>query len=434
MAVVFRRARRALPAAILWSLAGHLVLFGWARWKAPVPTPSAPETVARQVEFTAEIGVPSRPVGTLAQGALLPPQEPGPRAATIPGPADAWNPEMASPWPSADVDTPDARAAARGGGATGGTPSWTGRNDGDEELHAQAWNDPDTYRLERHANSTRRRSPESIAREVAPDIDNAHRDRRRAALDGQRAPMPQPDPGDPNVSADRPHADAETLTDAPRPGSPAPPADTRPSEAAQDGAIVTHAGRPDLKEGAEATEATVRGERADNADAAQASNETHPIPLELTRPSAGGHGGVGVAGPSPGAGNSARSPRTGSGQGGSPADLPERPGGKAATVARAQEAFFRKLKKRVHEKLVYPPDLAAALEQGEVVVAFTLRSDGSIADVRISRPSGYEEFDAAALRAVRQAAPFGPVPESVRGGRDTLRTSVPITFANPLIR
>jgi protein TonB len=143
---------------------------------------------------------------------------------------------------------------------------------------------------------------------------------------------------------------------------------------------------------------------------------------------------VGVAGSTPGAGNSARSPRSGSGQGGSPAELPQRPGGKAATTARAQEAYIRMLKKRVHEKLVYPPELAAALEQGEVVVAFTLRSDGSVADVRISRPSGYDEFDAAAVRAVRQAAPFGPVPASVRGGRDTLRTSVPITFANPLIR
>jgi protein TonB len=141
-----------------------------------------------------------------------------------------------------------------------------------------------------------------------------------------------------------------------------------------------------------------------------------------------------VLGPSAGAGNSARAPRLGSGQGGTPADLAQRAGGKASTTARAQNAYFRWLFKRCHQQLVYPRTLATALEQGELVVSFTLRTDGSVADVKVSRPSGFPEFDDAAIVAVRRAAPFGPVPVAVSGGRDALHISWPITFANPLIR
>ncbi len=267
-------------------------------------------------------------------------------------------------------------------------------------------------------------------RESEPDVDNAHRERDRHALGGEPAPAPRPDQGDPSA----PPPDPSQAGAAPRPGSPAPPADERLSQLAQDGAIVTHDGRPVAKEGAEATEARVHGARSDDADAAQASNEPHPIPLELTRPSAGGTGGVGVAGPTSGAGNSARSPRSGSGQGGTPSDVAQRPGGKASTTARAQEAYLRRLYKSVNDHLIYPPELAAALEQGEVVVSFTLRADGTVADIRVSRPSGYKEFDDAAVVAVRRAAPFGPVPEVMSGGRDVLRVQAPITFANPLIR
>jgi protein TonB len=426
-----RTARQALPAAVLWSLAAHLVCFAWGLRSAPAAAIAALAPRARgTVEFTAELNTPSAPVGRPAQGQLQPPTEAGPPAPTLPGPADAFSRDLATPWARADVDTPDPRAAARGGRQSGGTPSWTGRNDLDQELHAQPWNDPDTYRLERHRDAGKRRSPESIVRESAPDVDNAHRDRERRALAGEQTAAPQPDQGDP--SAARLPAEAEGAE--PRPGSPAPPADTRVSQLTEDGAIVTHEGRPVAKEGAQATEATVHGARSDNTDAAQASNEPHPIPLELTRPSAGGLGGTGVAGPSPGAGNSARSPRSGAGQGGTPSDIPERAGGKASTTARAQEAYLRRLHKRVNENLVFPPDLAASLEQGELVVSFTLRRDGSVADIRISRPSGYKQFDEAASAAVRRSAPFPPLPAVMTGGSQALNVEVPITFANPLIR
>jgi protein TonB len=415
---------------VLWSVAAHLVLFGvGVRGSLGVAAVSRPRPATTVVEFTAALGTPMAPVGIPATGKKVEPTEYGPPAATIPGPADAWTRDHASPWARADVDTPDERAAARGGRGSGGTPSWTGRNDVDQELHAQPWNDPDSYRLARHRDFDKRRSPESIVRETAPDVDNAHREKARHARDGERAPLPQPDQGATTAAEVPPDDDGD-----PRPGSPAPPADMKVSQQDQPGAIVTLAGRPVAKEGEAATEAAVHGDPSDDVNAAQASNEPHPIPLELSRPSAGGTTGTGVAGPSPGAGNSARSPRSGSGQGGSPSDLAERPGGKASTTARAQEAYLRRLYKRVRDNLVYPPDLAASLEQGEVVVSFTLRADGSIADVRVSRASGYRQFDDAAAAAVRRSAPFPPLPATMTGGRSSLAVDAPITFANPIIR
>jgi TonB family protein len=200
------------------------------------------------------------------------------------------------------------------------------------------------------------------------------------------------------------------------------------------GAIVTGAARPWNPEGDPAIEAPRHGPTQDNVDSAQASNETHPVPFELSRPSAGGRGGEGVAGPTPGLGNSAHSPRRGRGQGGTPHAVALDPDGGLSTHARQQDAYFRKLYRKLRDSLTFPPNLAAALEQGSVVVTFTLREDGSVDNVRVVRGSGFAEFDQAAMLAVEKAAPFDRMPAATFGGRRSVEVTAPIRFANPLIR
>ena len=51
----------------------------------------------------------------------------------------------------------------------------------------------------------------------------------------------------------------------------------------------------------------------------------------------------------------------------------------------------------------------------EAVVQFVIRRDGSLADVRLGRSSGYNSFDLAAMRAIRAAAPFPPLPAAFKG-------------------
>ncbi len=50
-----------------------------------------------------------------------------------------------------------------------------------------------------------------------------------------------------------------------------------------------------------------------------------------------------------------------------------------------------------------------------------IRPDGSLADVALLRSSGHKVLDEAAIRIVRLAAPFAPVPAEVLGEKTELR-------------
>jgi len=64
------------------------------------------------------------------------------------------------------ADLPGARAADRGGGAEGGTASWTERRDrpDDAALRSRIWTGPDAYRAPREDGDRRATSPEAITR------------------------------------------------------------------------------------------------------------------------------------------------------------------------------------------------------------------------------------------------------------------------------
>jgi len=53
---------------------------------------------------------------------------------------------------------------------------------------------------------------------------------------------------------------------------------------------------------------------------------------------------------------------------------------------------------------------------GELValVSFTIQKSGAVSDIRVVESSGYSSYDLAALRAVQQAAPLPPLPQSYR--------------------
>jgi protein TonB len=56
-----------------------------------------------------------------------------------------------------------------------------------------------------------------------------------------------------------------------------------------------------------------------------------------------------------------------------------------------------------------------------VGVSFTILADGSIADLRVTQPSGTTMIDFAAQRAVTSAAPFGPLPKDYGTNRKTIQ-------------
>jgi TonB family protein len=77
---------------------------------------------------------------------------------------------------------------------------------------------------------------------------------------------------------------------------------------------------------------------------------------------------------------------------------------------------------------------AAALEgkQGRVIISFVIHRDGHVDDVRVTRPSGFPEYDENVRLAVLRAAPFDPFPPSIPG--PSRRWNITFDANNPVVR
>jgi protein TonB len=62
--------------------------------------------------------------------------------------------------------------------------------------------------------------------------------------------------------------------------------------------------------------------------------------------------------------------------------------------------------------LNYPDEARRRNLQGQLVMTVAIRRDGSVADITVVQPSGYAILDEAAIRTVRLAEPFGPLPKT----------------------
>lgn len=69
------------------------------------------------------------------------------------------------------------------------------------------------------------------------------------------------------------------------------------------------------------------------------------------------------------------------------------------------------------------PDAAKGRLYGSLVLTVVIRSDGSLAQVEVSRSSGQKVLDNAARRIVEMAAPYGMFPESIRREYDQVEIS-----------
>jgi len=73
------------------------------------------------------------------------------------------------------------------------------------------------------------------------------------------------------------------------------------------------------------------------------------------------------------------------------------------------------------------PDSARGKLYGNLVLTVAIKSDGTLESVEVSRSSGHNVLDEAAVRIVRLAAPYAVFPESVR--RDTDIIVIPRTWS-----
>jgi protein TonB len=134
-------------------------------------------------------------------------------------------------------------------------------------------------------------------------------------------------------------------------------------------------------------------------DTAVALSQTAPV--ETGAPAAGGA--------APGAGQNSAQNAAGSTAGGAGAAA-ER---KALTAAYTRRNFDY-IRRRIQEKLVYPPQARRTGAQGRAEAVFTVYTDGSVGGVEILASSGQDLLDRALADAIRAAAPFPPPPVQAR--------------------
>lgn len=103
----------------------------------------------------------------------------------------------------------------------------------------------------------------------------------------------------------------------------------------------------------------------------------------------------------------------------------------AAPHGEEADQFKKMILSAIHEVAFYPRKAANNRESGETLVSFTILSDGSLENITVSRKSGSEILDNAAIQIVEKASSqFPPIPESL--GHKKLNYVIPITFRKKL--
>lgn len=75
--------------------------------------------------------------------------------------------------------------------------------------------------------------------------------------------------------------------------------------------------------------------------------------------------------------------------------------------------YISALRREIERHKRYPSQARRMQHEGQVVVSFSLTSEGAVSKVEIENTSGISSLDNAAVAAVKRVKPIGPKPESV---------------------
>ena len=118
--------------------------------------------------------------------------------------------------------------------------------------------------------------------------------------------------------------------------------------------------------------------------------------------------------------------------------MPEKKPGEDSVTLDTDEFKFisynRWLKIKVESVLKYPELAAVSGYQGALFIKFDILKDGSLGDVEVLKSSGYKILDDEALRSIRAAAPFQPLPEEWKMERYSIRAAVIFYLGEGYIR
>jgi periplasmic protein TonB len=77
-------------------------------------------------------------------------------------------------------------------------------------------------------------------------------------------------------------------------------------------------------------------------------------------------------------------------------------------------SYFARIKHQIERVWVYPIEAAERGISGDLTLTFRISKDGNLLGVRLLDQSGYEILDVAALKSVKEAAPFYPFPTTIQ--------------------
>jgi protein TonB len=73
--------------------------------------------------------------------------------------------------------------------------------------------------------------------------------------------------------------------------------------------------------------------------------------------------------------------------------------------------YLQRLKEKIEGIWRYPSDAAEKGIYGDLYIKFTIKKDGKLGAVELVRTSGYKSLDDAAIKAIKDAEPYWPLPE-----------------------
>lgn len=74
-------------------------------------------------------------------------------------------------------------------------------------------------------------------------------------------------------------------------------------------------------------------------------------------------------------------------------------------------SYMLRLKEKIEGIWRYPPEAAEKGIYGDLYIRFTIKKDGRLGNMELLRTSGYRNLDEAAMRALKDAEPFWPLPQ-----------------------
>lgn len=76
--------------------------------------------------------------------------------------------------------------------------------------------------------------------------------------------------------------------------------------------------------------------------------------------------------------------------------------------------YMQRLREKIQNAWNYPQDAAAKGIYGDLYIEFTIKKNGRLGAVQLVRTSGYKDLDDAAIKALKDAEPYWPLPNDIK--------------------